>query len=109
MKIISLIASIWLCIEVLAMAQASGQGTPPPSANPPMTGTLTTMVLGESISIDVDPAIHRTFRLAEVFAIVSPDGNVVDGTTITPGRTVTLHFMREYDDVIVDRIFLEQD
>ena len=100
-KIITITASLCLFIQVLAMAQES-------SPIPTITGTVTSLVDGQSISIDISSSDHRTFQLTRVLEVLGPDGNGADTAAITTGRTVTLHFIKDYDELVVDRILLGQ-
>lgn len=107
-KVIIITASMWLITQVLSMAQ---QSTPPIDDSTPiptMTGTVTSFVGGQSVSIDISPTVHRTFPLARVLEFIGPDGNPANATAVTPGCTVTLHFILDYGDLIVDRILLGQ-
>ncbi len=94
-------AFMWLFTQVFAMAQES-------SPIPTITGTVTSIVNGQSVSIDVSPADHRTFPLARILEVVRPGGNPADAATVTSGSTVTLHFIIDYDNLVVDRILLSQ-
>jgi len=100
-RIIIMTAFMWLFTQVLVMAQAS-------SPIPTMTGTVTSMVDGQSVSVDVSPTDHRTFPVARMLEVVRPNGNPADAATVTSGSTVTLHFIMDYDNLIVDRILLSQ-
>lgn len=107
-KVIVIAATMWLFTQVLATAQE----TPPPiedsSPIPTTTGTVTSFVAGQSISIDTSPTVHLTFPLARVLEIIGSDGNPANAEAVTSGRTVTLHFIIDYDNLIVDRILLGQ-
>ncbi len=100
-RIIIMTAFMWLFTQVLVMAQES-------SPIPTMTGTVTSFVDGQSVNIDVSPADHRTFPLTRILEVIGPDGNAADAASVTSGSTVTLHFIMDYGNLIVDRILLAQ-
>jgi hypothetical protein len=107
MKAIIVTSILSVVVQVVALAQVP---TPADDSTPipPVTGTVTAFAADQSIEVDVAPADHRTYHLARAIAVLSPQGNLVDTATVTVGRTVTLSFMKEYDDIIVDRIVIDQ-
>lgn len=86
---------------------------PPPVPDIPlMPATLTTLIPTNSgpsntIGLDTSPGVHATFRLAMVVIVVGTDGGVVDPSTVTIGASVSVHFLKDRDDLIIDRIFLQ--
>jgi hypothetical protein len=107
-KVIRITASLLLFNQVLATAQES----PPPidesTPIPTLAGTVTSFVAGQTVSIDISSTDHRTFQLVRVLEIIGADGHGANAAAITPGSTVTLHFMQDHGDFFVDRILLAQ-
>lgn len=140
MKIVNLTAFIWLLAQIHVSALVDS------IAIPLLSGTLSTIVLGDKITIvpgdaiaiapgdtvdlpdhTVDivssgsdkilpedsanlsrvPRFSVTFHLAKKLVVVGPDGHAVNPRTVQTGRMVTLHFMRDGNEAIVDRIFLQ--
>jgi len=140
MKLTSITALIWLLAQIHVSALVDS--TP----IPPLSGTLTTIVLGDKVTIvpgaaiaiapgdtvdlpdhTVDivssgsdnvvpedsiylnrvPTFKVTFHLAKKLVVVGRDGNVINPLSLQTGRMVTLQFMRDGNESIVDRIFLQ--
>jgi len=140
MKIVSVIAFIWLLAQIHVSALVDS--TPIPL----LSGTLRNIILGDKITIvpgdaiaiapgdtvdlpdhTVDivssgsdkivpedstnlsrvPRFSVTFHLAKKLVVVGPGGNAINPRTVQTGRMVTLHFMRDGNEAIVDRIFLQ--
>jgi len=92
---------------------APSNATPTPDADIPlMSGTLTTIIPvirapGNTISLQTSPNVQATFRLAMVYVVVALDGKLVDPSAVTIGSSVMVHFLRDRDQLIIDRIFLQ--
>lgn len=116
MKAISLTVLIWALTQIPAPAQWHGAATPPPIAEstpiPLLSGILTAVspgdsVTGNTVDLKIAPTVHLTYRLANVLVVVAPDGRVVAPSTVALGDTVTVHFMQDGDEFVIDRIFLQ--
>ena len=111
MKAISLSAFIWVLTQIPASAQWHNAASPAPivvsTPIPSMSGILRTIVLRDSIDLEIAPTVHRTFHLAKVLVVVGPNGRVVEPSTVQPGGPVIVHFMHDGNDIMVDRIFLQ--
>jgi hypothetical protein len=61
----------------------------------------------DSVYLDRVPTFSVTFHLAKKLVVVGPDGKVINPSTLQTWQIVTLHFMRDGNESIVDRIFLQ--
>ncbi len=139
MKLISLTATLWLLTHI----QVSGLVDSTPI--PPVSGSLSSLVLGDKVTIvpgaaititpgdtvdlpdhsvdivssgsdriepedsiylDRVPTFKVTFHLAKKLVVVGPDGKAVNPLSVQIGRMVTLQFMKDGSESIVDRIFV---
>jgi hypothetical protein len=111
MKAITLAAVMWVFTQMPLWAQWHNAATPPPIAAstpiPMMSGTLKALNLRQAIDFEVAPKVRKTFRLAKVLVVVGPDGKMVQPSNLVPGRKITVHFMQDGNELIIDRIFLQ--
>lgn len=116
MKLISLTVLVLALAQIPAEAQWHSAATPPPTVDstpiPSMSGTLTTITPGDSVSGDTvglktSSTVELTFRLAKALVVVGVDGKVVFPPTVPLGDSVTVHFMHDGDEFVIDRIFLQ--
>jgi hypothetical protein len=104
------------CLDVALESNARvrqwhSAATPPPFVIsmpiPAMSGTLKMLVPRKTIDLEVAPRVRRTFRLAKALVVVGPDGKIVEPSTVTAGGKVTVHFLQDGKEAIIDRIFLQ--
>ncbi len=140
MKLISL--TTILCLLTQIHVSALVDSTP----IPPVSGSLSSLVLGDKVTIvpgaaititpgdtvdlpdhsvdivssggdriepednvylDRVPTFKVTFHLAKKLVVVGPDGKVINPLSVQMGRMVTLQFIRDGNESIVDRIFVQ--
>jgi hypothetical protein len=116
MKAISLTVLIWALAQIPALAQWHGAATPPPIAEsspiPLLSGIVRMIspgdsVTGDTLDLKIAPTVQLAYRLAKVLVVVAPDGRVVPLSTVADGNAVTIHFMQDGDELVIDRIFLQ--
>lgn len=116
MKVISLAIAFLVLPHIPLSAQWQNAVTSPPVIDntpiPSISGTLasvipTDSIEGEYITLQVAPHEYMVYQLAKVVVVVAANGQVIAPAAATPGGAVTLHFLRDGNELIVDRIFLQ--
>lgn len=111
MKMIRLTATLFLLAPIVASAQWQNAATPAPVVFaiplPPMSGTLKAIIPRDSVELEVAPNVRKTFRLAKKLVVVAAGGKAVNPSTLQSGAKVSLHFMPDGNEIIVDRIFVQ--
>lgn len=116
MKASTLTVFIWILAQALALAQVHTAATPVPIVSstpvPLLSGVLTTItpgdgVNGDTVGLKISPTVELTFRLEKALVVVGADGNVLASPTVTSGENVTVHFIHNGNELVIDRIFLQ--
>jgi hypothetical protein len=111
MKAISLAAFMWVLVQMPVLAQWRTAATPPPIAVgtpiPMMSATLKALNPRQNVDLEIAPKLRKTFRLARALVVVGTDGKLVKPSAVNPGGKVTVHFMQDGNEIIIDRIFLQ--
>lgn len=115
MKAFSIVTSLVLALSAVALAQQ-------PSASPKAhqstakssssaneaTGTLVEFVAGQSVVINTGTE-NQHFKLSGQAQYFNPKGKQIEERKLKKDRKVRVHFTKQGDDNVVDRISLVRD
>ncbi len=68
------------------------------------TGTITEFVPGTSIVLHTEAAEPVHYKFSKTVTYVTPDGQVVEASKVRKDSHVRVHYVKEGDDMLVDKV-----
>ena len=73
------------------------------------TGTVTEFTPGTVFTVKTEAAEPVHYKFAKTVTYVTADGKVIEASKIRKDSKVHVHYLREGDDMLVDKVIVTQD
>jgi len=73
------------------------------------TGTVTEFTPGQGLFLKTEAAEPVRYKFSKTVTYVTPDGRVIEASKIKKDSKVHVHYIKEGDDMLVDRIIVTPD
>ena len=70
------------------------------------TGTITEWTPGTSFVLRTEAAEPVHYRFSKTVSYVTPDGQVVEASKVTKNSKVRVHYVKEGNDMMVDKVIV---
>ena len=72
-------------------------------------GTVTEFTPGDSLILKTDAAEPMRYKFGKTVTYVTPDGKVIESSRIRKDSKVRVHWLKQGDDMLVDKVILTPD
>lgn len=72
-------------------------------------GTITEYTPGSSIVLSTGAGEPTHYRFSKTVTYVTPSGKVIESSRVKKNAKVRVHYMKEGDDMMVDRVIVEDN
>jgi hypothetical protein len=72
-------------------------------------GTVTEFTPGDSLILKTDAAEPMRYKFGKTVTYVTPDGKVIESSRIRKDSKVRVHWVKQGDDMLVDKVILTPD
>lgn len=73
------------------------------------TGTVTEFAPGETMVLKTEAAEPVHYRFSKQVTYVTADGRVIDASKITKDSKVQVHYVKDGDDMLIDKVIVTKD
>lgn len=73
------------------------------------TGTVTEFTPGRVFTLKTEAAEPVHYKFAKTVTYVTADGKVIEASRIRKDSKVHVHYLKEGDDMLVDKVIVSQD
>jgi hypothetical protein len=73
------------------------------------SGTITEFTPGSSIVLSTGTAEPVHYRFAKTVTYVTPSGKVIEASKVKKNSKVRVHYLKEGNDMLVDRVIVEDN
>jgi ABC-type Fe3+-hydroxamate transport system substrate-binding protein len=73
------------------------------------TGTVTDFTPGRMIVLKTEAAEPVRYKFGKTVTYVTSDGRVIEASKVRKDSKVRVHYMRDGDDMVVDKVIVTQD
>ncbi len=119
MKLLFSVVSATVLLVAVAYGQTSSttttttgtadtQAATTTTATTETTGTVTEFSPGASIVLSSGTGTPTTYRFSKTVTYVTPDGKVIEASKIKKNSKVRVHYMKEGDGMVVDRVIVTE-
>jgi hypothetical protein len=73
------------------------------------TGTVTAFIPGHDLILKTEAAESLHYKFDKTVTYVTPDGQVIEASKIRKDSKVRVHYLKDGDDMLVDKVILKRD
>jgi hypothetical protein len=73
------------------------------------TGTVTEFTPGHALILKTEAAEPMRYKFGKTVTYVTSDGKVIEASKIRKDSKVRVHYLKEGDDMVVDKVIVTQD
>jgi hypothetical protein len=73
------------------------------------TGTVTDFTPGQALILRTEAAQPVRYKFSKTVTYVTSDGKVIEASKIRKDSKVRVHYIKEGDDMLVDKVIVTQD
>jgi hypothetical protein len=73
------------------------------------TGTVTDFTPGRMIVLKTEAAEPVRYKFGKTVTYVTSDGKVIEASTVRKDSKVRVHYMKDGDDMVVDKVIVTND
>ena len=73
------------------------------------TGTVTEFTPGQFLMLQTEAAQPVRYKFGKTVTYVTSDGRVIDASKITKDSKVRVHYIKDGDDMVVDKVIVTQN
>jgi hypothetical protein len=73
------------------------------------TGTVTDFTPGQMMVLKTEAAEPMRYKFGKTVTYVTSDGRVIDASKIRKDSKVRVHYIKQGDDMLVDKVIVTQD
>ena len=73
------------------------------------TGTVTEFTLGQALILKTEAAEPVHYKFGKTVTYVTSDGRVIEASKIRKDSKVRVHYIKQGDDMLVDKVIVTQD
>jgi len=73
------------------------------------TGTVTDFTPGRMIVLKTEAAEPMRYKFGKTVTYVTSDGKVIEASTVRKDSKVRVHYMKDGDDMVVDKVIVTND
>ena len=103
-----------ICAAALSIAVANAQtssstGTTTSTTTTEATGTITDVTPGATLVLSTGSGDPVTYKFGKNVSYVNANGKVIDVSKLRKNRKVRVHYVKEGNDMIVDKVTIVKD
>jgi hypothetical protein len=73
------------------------------------TGTVTEYTPGQALILKTEAAEPLHYKFGKTVTYVTSDGKVIEASTIRKDSKVRVHYLKDGDDMVVDKVIVTRD
>jgi hypothetical protein len=73
------------------------------------TGIVTEFIPGHGLILKTEAAEPLHYKFDKTVTYVTPDGQVIEASKIRKDSKVRVHYLKDGDDMVVDKVILKRD
>jgi hypothetical protein len=73
------------------------------------TGTVTDYTPGQALILKTEAAEPLHYKFGKTVTYVTSDGKVIEASTIRKDSKVRVHYLKDGDDMVVDKVIVTRD
>ena len=87
----------------------TGKHPRPRATTTERTGTVTAFSPGHDLILKTEAAKPLSYKFGKTVTYVTPDGHAIEASKIRKDARVRVHYLKDGDDMVVDKVILKRD
>jgi hypothetical protein len=109
MKIFLSITAAMVCATAFAAAQTSTTPTTTATTTTESVGTITEITPGSTIVLNTGATEPVHYRFGKNVSFVNAHGKVINAAKLRKDRKVRVHYVKEGNDLVIDKVTVVKD